>query len=171
LTETFRENEMASKPHRPSLMQAFNEADSYGSLLCSEPHFYQRLQLEEKRTGRSGKSFLLLLLNCSSFLDRSRGKSESLKKIRRALYSCLRETDVRGWFKEDVIIGVILTEIAQIDDIVRKQIANKVRNTLSQFLGQEEAKEISMSLHVFPEDLRNRWAGDRESLVNSMPEV
>jgi len=54
---------------------------------------------------------------------------------------------------------------------VRKQIANKVRNTLSQFLGQEEAKEISMSLHVFPEDLRNRWAGDRESLVNSMPEV
>jgi len=156
---------MASNSRRLPIMQVLRDVEDNGSLLWGEPHFYTILRLEERRTGRSGKPFLLMLLNFSSLLHRSRGEFESLKKIRKALHSCLRETDLKGWFKEDVIIGVILTEIAQIDDIVRKKIVNKVRDTISGFLGPEEAREIRISLHTFPEDLRHNRTGDEESLI------
>ena len=105
-----------------------------------------------------------MLLNCSNLLDRGVRKLEALKKIRKALCFCLRDTDIKGWFREDAIIGVILTEIARIDDDVRKQILDKTQCALCRFLGSEEAKKVKISVLVLPEDLMKSETGDIKAL-------
>ena len=142
---------MASKPLRFLSMQACPDKND-SAALYTEDQFHQLLRIEVKRAQRSGRPFLLLLLNCSSSLERRDRKLEALKRIRRALYCCSRETDMKGWFKEDAIIGVIFTEISRIDDTVRDQILGKAKLTLNQLLGPEEAEKVKMSLLAVPED-------------------
>jgi lipopolysaccharide/colanic/teichoic acid biosynthesis glycosyltransferase len=119
--------------------------------LCNEPHFARLLQLERRRTGRSSKPFMLMLLDVFSLLRNPLGV-EALPHIGAALSSSFRETDLSGWFKQEAVIGVILTEIACIDEAVKDTILLKTRKALCETLGWERAREIDIALHVFPEE-------------------
>src|SRR5439155_5983194 len=81
----------------------------------SEEDFIKMLSLERKRTERSRKQFVLMLLHAEPLLGHSDQRAEVLKKILSALFSSVRETDARGWYRNDAVIGVIFTEISETD--------------------------------------------------------
>jgi lipopolysaccharide/colanic/teichoic acid biosynthesis glycosyltransferase len=114
--------------------------------------FLRMLYLERKRTERSGRRFVLMLLEAGRLL-KIESDQEALHKVLLALTQATRETDIKGWYKDGSIIGVIFTEI---DPTQGKAVANallpRVSGALASTLGIEDINEIRLSFHVFPED-------------------
>src|SRR5437660_7197894 len=84
---------------------------SYGDKgLLTEQHFQRAIVLERKRSERSGKAFLLMVVdsdNCNSLEERGKLLAEILS----ALLLSTRETDLLGWYKTNVSMAAIFTEI------------------------------------------------------------
>ena len=125
--------------------------DSSSSHLLAEDAFMTMLCLERKRTARSQRRFVLMLLESSTLL-KGGNHVETFDKVLCALSRSTRETDIRGWYKDGSVLGVIFTEIGAAEG---KSIANalltKVTNALCGTLGIEHINEIRISFHVFPE--------------------
>jgi hypothetical protein len=111
-------------------------------------HFRHMLRMERKRTGRSGKPFLLMLINLSGLQTRQYS-SYLLERIKEALDSSSRETDIRGWYEHSKIMGAIFTEMSSVDNATIEKIFKKLYNNISNSLGTELLKKIEISLHVF----------------------
>jgi lipopolysaccharide/colanic/teichoic acid biosynthesis glycosyltransferase len=125
--------------------------ESFTSKLLAEDAFTTMLSLERKRTARSQRRFVLMLLESSTLL-KGGNNLETLDKVLFALSRSTRETDIKGWYKEGCVLGVIFTEIGAAEG---KSVANalltKVINALCGTLGIEHINEIRLSFHVFPE--------------------
>src|SRR5881628_1409118 len=82
--------------------------------VLSEEAFHKIISIERKRSERSRKPFLLMLLDTGRTepLDQKR---EVLGKLFSSLQFSTRETDVTGWYKHNSTIGVMFTEIGNED--------------------------------------------------------
>jgi|Deesub1362A_J573_1020465.scaffolds.fasta_scaffold00004_234 lipopolysaccharide/colanic/teichoic acid biosynthesis glycosyltransferase len=116
--------------------------------LYVEDYFNELLSLERKRTERSRKPFLLMLLSIKETALYGT-RQEVIKKIASALFSSTREIDVKGWYKYDSVIGVIFAEMNGID---KNSVELKIYNSLNKVLTPEQMRRIEISFHVFPED-------------------
>ena len=125
-----------------------------------EPIFDRMIYLERKRTERSRRPFMLLLFNLEAILD-GPDDDHLVKTVENALSSCLRETDIKGWYEQGKVIGIILTEMGSIDEIVKEKVFLKIQNRLGQEIGGEAVEKIKVSYHVFPESY-NGNGKDRE---------
>jgi lipopolysaccharide/colanic/teichoic acid biosynthesis glycosyltransferase len=125
-----------------------------------EEVFRRMIALERKRSERSKKPFLLMLLDMGEHLPTEKN-GKTLGKILSALAGATRETDVTGWYRNRLVVGVMFTEIAseERDSIVGTMIA-RVSETLRQVLTFEQFNQLTISFHAFPEewddDLRQR---------------
>jgi lipopolysaccharide/colanic/teichoic acid biosynthesis glycosyltransferase len=118
----------------------------------SEDLFAKLLSLERKRAERSRKPFALMLVDAGKLLRTNR-RDIVCARIAVALSLSTRETDVWGWHKEGVVIGVILTEIGSVNaGALRDAMLPKVTAALGAKLGPEEVGQIRVAFHVFPED-------------------
>jgi lipopolysaccharide/colanic/teichoic acid biosynthesis glycosyltransferase len=121
-------------------------------ILAREP-FIKMLYLERKRAERSGRSFILMLLECNRLLHAKNG-SGAVEKLLNALAGSTRDTDITGWYKDGSVVGVIFTELGP--SVEGKAIVNallsKVTNALSTTLSIKQINHIDISFHVFPED-------------------
>jgi hypothetical protein len=115
-----------------------------------EAGFARMLYLERKRTERSRRPFLLMLLNIEG-ISSSPENSNPAKGIGAALSSCIRETDIKGWYERGKIIGMIFTELNSIDEIVKEKIFLKIQDCLCAAIGGEVVEKIKVAYHVFPE--------------------
>lgn len=143
-----------------------------GEGFYNEVHFNRVLRVEEKRTERSKRSFLLLLLNVSSVVE-VHSTVSFLKKLRKALLSCLRETDIIGWFRNHSVIGIIFTEIRPISEVSMNQLTYRLREELHRILDLNEVDQIKMSFHVYPQKTEQRVQrkGDRKSGGGGYPKI
>jgi len=119
-------------------------------VVLNEESFQRTLSLERKRTERSRKPFLLMLLEFGDILPKE--SSRALGKVISALCAATRATDVVGWFKNHSVVGVLFTEII-IDDqssIVSTMMA-RVSETLGHSLTLDQFNQVKLSFHVFPE--------------------
>src|SRR4030066_1447795 len=135
----------------------FNSSQSHNTLfdedyeLYIEDYFNQRLCFERKRTERSKNPFLMMLLNIEEF---EINKNIIIRDITSALLSSTRETDIKGWYRHDFIIGVIFTEISNLDmDSIEQKILSKLYDTLE---SAEDVNKIKISIHLFPEKDNDR---------------
>lgn len=119
--------------------------------ILDEARFQRMLCLERKRTERSGRRFVLMLLECAPLL-KAGGDRKLVANVQRALSNSIRETDIRGWYKEGWTLGVIFTEVAEEGQAVSQAILSRVMGALSSALRIEEINEIRISFHIFPED-------------------
>ncbi len=119
--------------------------------VVNEDAFQRMLAVERKRTERSRKPFLLMLLDAGNHGSEKNGKA--LNNIVSALLSSTRETDVIGWYKGRTTVGVIFTEL-QIDDktSILSTILTRVSTTLRDNLTLEQFNQVSISFHLFPDD-------------------
>lgn len=115
--------------------------------LYVEGYFIERLCCERQRTARSKKPFLMMLLDITKLSGEE--KNEAIRNVTAVLFCSLRETDLKGWYRNNSVIGVLLTEICDID---RDSLKNKIYRNLSDRLKFDQANRIEISIHGFPED-------------------
>jgi exopolysaccharide biosynthesis polyprenyl glycosylphosphotransferase len=121
--------------------------------------FRRMITLERKRSERSRKPFMLLLLDMGDRLP-SEKNGKTLGKILMALSGSTRDTDVTGWYADHCVVGVMFTEIATGDSSsVPTTIIARVTETLRKNLTLEQFNRVSLSFHVFPEDWNNDAQG------------
>ena len=105
--------------------------------------------MERKRTERSRKPFLLLLLDAGKLLQ----TDHVLPNIVAALSAATRETDVSGWYEENSVLGALFTELRETNkSAALDSIRAKVTASLHNRLEVEQVKQILVSFHLFPED-------------------
>ncbi len=120
--------------------------------ILAEEYFHRMICLERKRAERSGKPFLLMLLDTGKFLPNEKN-GKVLENILSALALSTRDTDVTGWYKHHAVVGIMFTEIAV--DLKKSILATmllRVSSALRDCLTLEQFSQISISFHLFPED-------------------
>ena len=80
------------------------------SELVPESLFKKVLSLERRRSERSGRRFVLMLVHTHNHLYSQNGDT-MLAGITKALSQTTRETDLQGWYKQGQVVGTICTEI------------------------------------------------------------
>jgi lipopolysaccharide/colanic/teichoic acid biosynthesis glycosyltransferase len=120
--------------------------------MLTQNSFIRVLSLERRRAERSRRQFLLMLLDARAVPQPER-RDQVLLKAACALSRSTRETDVRGWYERDGIIGVIFTEIGPADSsVVLNAVQTKIGAALRSELNLRQVNEIHISFHVFPEE-------------------
>src|SRR5580698_1735609 len=82
--------------------------------ILQEDAFKRTIALERKRTERSAKPFLLMLLETGE----QNGEQKSaniLTKVISVLSNATRETDAIGWHKKNTSVGVLFTHLVIFD--------------------------------------------------------
>jgi len=125
-----------------------------------EGYFIERLMLERQRTERSKNPFMMMLLDIQNYSEDD--KKEIKQKLGTILFSSTRETDLKGWYKYNSAIGVLFTEI---NDIERDAFRNKIMKTLCDKLNLADAKNIKISFHFFPESPDDQKPGHSENEI------
>lgn len=130
--------------------------------ILGEAAFHRMISLERRRTSRSQRSFLLMLVDLGEHTTSKQNKA-SLRKILSTLSSILRDTDVAGWYKEDSVVGVMFTEIA-VDNgnAIPATLMNRVSHTLKKHLSQQQFRQLVISFHLLP-DTQDAAATTRSS--------
>jgi lipopolysaccharide/colanic/teichoic acid biosynthesis glycosyltransferase len=120
--------------------------------VLGEESFHRMISVERKRTERSRKPFLLMLLDTGT--NHSNGKAgKTLSRIVSTLLATSRETDVTGWYKSNAVVGVMFTELGMGDrNSILSAMLARISETLRDNLTAEQFNQISISFHLFPED-------------------
>ncbi len=139
-----------------NLLKLVNSS-STGQDICdlnfrNEPEFHRLLYIEQKRSERSKRPFILMLLDVTGHVDKPR-YSQILHSIKSALSGCLRDTDTRGWYRSDSLIGIIFTEIQAVNENVTKGLLRKINGQMGLSLEPDDLKLIRIFLHVYPEEV------------------
>jgi len=120
--------------------------------MLSQDLFMRMLCLERRRSNRSGRRFVLMLLDSGALL-KTAGKPQIATKLLEAVSNAVRDTDLKGWYKQGSVIGVIFTEVGTNNDkTVVQTLSGKVTTALYDSLSIDQINEIKLSFHVFPED-------------------
>jgi lipopolysaccharide/colanic/teichoic acid biosynthesis glycosyltransferase len=120
--------------------------------ILGEDSFQKMISLERKRTERSGKPFLLMLLDMGDH-PHSERTSLTLGQILAALALTTRETDVTGWYKNKSVVGVMFTDIGSDNRTgVIGTVITRVSETLRGKLTPEQLNMVSISFHPYPEE-------------------
>jgi lipopolysaccharide/colanic/teichoic acid biosynthesis glycosyltransferase len=123
-------------------------------VLLQESVFLQLLRLERRRTERSGRPFMLVLICCEDF--RFEPGIELARDVVGALSSCTRETDVLGWYEEHKALGLIMTEIRETSTATVEAILQKISVLLQQSLPADVYCQLAMVVRLFPDDGEDR---------------
>jgi len=117
----------------------------------NEDYFNRMLSLERKRTQRSRKPFLMMLLDISRLVN-PHPNLVVINSIGRVLDAGIRETDVRGWYRKGRVIGVLFTELESACGAVRDKIFAKLLLSLAGEIDRQDLEKIDVTFHAFPED-------------------
>ncbi len=118
--------------------------------VLSEETFHRMISLERKRSERSQRPFVLLLI------DTGRGypgdkQGRVLLNMLSALQGATRETDVTGWYKTGSVVGIMFTEIVLDNNAVLSTILSRIGAVLRDRLDTDQFSRIKFSFHVFPD--------------------
>jgi len=139
---------------RPEKQLSVMREEPAGVGMLPQELFLKLLCLERKRTERSGRRFVLLLLDTGNLLKAA--KAPALANLLSAITRATRDTDLKGWYRDGSVIGVIFTEVGGAEDkSIVQVLSTKLTDSLYGALSIAEVNEIRLSFHVFPEDWDN----------------
>jgi hypothetical protein len=117
-------------------------------LFFPEDYFQKLLINERKRTERFGRPFMLILLDVGRlFKDRQKERDIVLRNLTFALNPTTREIDIKGWYMNDRLIGIICPEIYKVN---KTWPVDKIRQKLASFLDLKDAANIKIYCIIFP---------------------
>jgi lipopolysaccharide/colanic/teichoic acid biosynthesis glycosyltransferase len=121
--------------------------------ILQEETFHSMLTLERRRAERSRKPFVLMLLDASAF-DNAEAASQFMSRVSSVLLKCTRETDLIGWHRKGLVLGVIFTEISQeFESPITEILRSKVMNALHEEFSRELSSHLVVTAHLFPESM------------------
>jgi lipopolysaccharide/colanic/teichoic acid biosynthesis glycosyltransferase len=115
-----------------------------------EAEFRRALCQERKRSERSRKSFLLMLVRHKS--KKLYDGKPALSRVVRPLGGIIRETDTFGWLDSNAVLGVIFSELgnAELSAAVQR-IESKIISALQRTLQAEQAEAFEISFYSYPQ--------------------
>lgn len=113
----------------------------------NEEAFRYFLEIERKRHARSGRPFLLLLVD----LEEGGGTNGLIdpavtRGLFQGLWLCLREADFIGWYREERVAGALLVEFP--DDDRRSEVSRMVVQRVTAVLEERLPSRIAHRLRV-----------------------
>ncbi len=134
---------------------AFDSSVAKRASFLQEETFHNMLALERRRAERSRKPFVLMVLKPGKSVVVEEG-DRFMSQVKSVLLKSMRETDLVGWYKEGIILGVIFTEISlesttPITEILRSKVVTALHTELS----SKVASKLAVTVHLFPE-IRDR---------------
>jgi lipopolysaccharide/colanic/teichoic acid biosynthesis glycosyltransferase len=133
------------------------------SAVIEEVAFVQMLRLERRRTERSGKQFMLVLVSGKDFLAEAGGML--INDIVAAISSSTRETDVLGWYEREVTLGLLMTEIGQADTVTINTIIQKISLAVQNAVGPEKYCRLTLMFRVFPQEMTKLSYDERDFIL------
>lgn len=129
-----------------------------GFELLNEELFLKALHTEQRRTERSGRRFVLAVIDVAELL--TAGCTATRSTVVDALANSVRATDFAGWYRKEHSAGIIFTEIGEDQgQAVAGALLAKFSAALASVLTIEQINHLSLSFYVFPGD----WDTDRQS--------
>jgi len=119
--------------------------------------FQEVMHREAARSSRSGRSFLLLLFDVSVW-----GWTEMTRKIISVLSSSTREIDVKGWYTDGAIIGILFTELGRMHnsvDAAREAIIGRLHGSLSGILSNEDMLRMKITPYPLSREVSDETVG------------
>ncbi|MGB9103393.1 MAG: sugar transferase [Terriglobales bacterium] len=116
----------------------------------SESELLRFLCLERKRSERSGKPFLVMLVEGGARFAAG-GRDSVPACLAEALLSSTRDTDLVGWYKTGSIMAVLFTEIADEPSVAMNILLAKFTSLVGELIPAEQESHVKISIHVFPE--------------------
>jgi lipopolysaccharide/colanic/teichoic acid biosynthesis glycosyltransferase len=121
------------------------------SEILTEGVFLRMISLERKRSERTQRPFVLLLMDTGRNLPTQKN-GRLLLEILSALQAATRETDVMGWYESNSVVGVMFTEITPDNNLILSTILSRISEVLRDRLTLEQFSQLKFSFHLFPEE-------------------
>jgi len=134
---------------------AFANGSSALAGFLSEEHFRRMLSRERKRSERSRKHLVLMLVDGKGV--KSKKTDAMLEQIAIVLGASIRETDLAGWFEANSVFGIIFTEFGDCEvGTAVKIIESKATAELQRAFRPGQLTSFQMSFYSFPDG----WNGN-----------
>jgi lipopolysaccharide/colanic/teichoic acid biosynthesis glycosyltransferase len=130
--------------------------------LYHEEYFDEIFALEKKKCERSKSLLFLMLADLSAFADVSE-RQKVAKSMMEELSRAIRDTDVKGWQVDGLVIGIMFTGMTRKEatsPFVPRHFANRCLERLRSHLGAERFSRIHVTWQVFPEEFPKPSAGE-----------
>ncbi len=134
----------ASRVSQPQTSLALKE-------VLKEEIFRRMISLERKRSERTQRPFVLLLMDTGTTRP-TEMNGRILLDILSALQTATRETDVMGWYETNSAVGVMFTEITLENNLILSTLLARISDVLRGRLTSEQFSQIKFSFHLFPEE-------------------
>jgi lipopolysaccharide/colanic/teichoic acid biosynthesis glycosyltransferase len=119
--------------------------------VLSEESFHRMIARERRRSERSQRPFVLLLIDTGRNQPGDK-QGRVLLDMLAALQGATRETDVTGWYTTHSVVGIVFTEIVLDNNAVLSTILARIGAVLRDRLDTDQFGRIKFSFHVFPDD-------------------
>jgi hypothetical protein len=128
--------------------------DLGASTAYNQEAFRYFLANERKRSELSNRPFLLLLVDLQQPQLNGRIQAPVASKLFAGLVTCLRDTDVIGWYHEGRVAGAVLTHVEDAQSIdVSGEIRGRVTRLLSAALPAAIAARLQVRVYQLPAGL------------------
>lgn len=113
--------------------------------------FARMLYVERKRAERTNGRFVVMIVESKGLFEAG-ADERTIETMLLAISRCTRETDVKGWHKENQSVGVILTDIGAADpSAVAAALLGRTDAAFRAVLAADQVDAINVSFHLFPD--------------------
>ena len=120
----------------------------------AEPEFRRLLCQERKRSERSRKSFLLMLVRYNA--PAHNGGKVALDRVVKPIGGMIRDTDTLGWFDSHVALGVIFSELGNAElSAAVESIESKTRSALRRAVHTNQEAPFHISFYSYPQSWKD----------------
>jgi lipopolysaccharide/colanic/teichoic acid biosynthesis glycosyltransferase len=120
----------------------------------SQAEFRRLLCQERKRSERSRKSFLLMLVQRRA--AELHDEKHSVQRVIRPLGALIRETDTIGWFESNTTVGVVFSELGDSElTAAVNSIEAKTRAALHRVLNANQVDALQISIYSYPQSWKD----------------
>ena len=136
--------------------------------LLREDVFRQMLARERKRSERSRKHLLLMLIDEKGSVP-AKDENAFLLQVANRLAEMTRETDLAGWFEADSVFGMIFTELGQTDiKAAMSVIQTKITTCLQKSFKPSQLNKVFISFYAFPDGWESNGNGESRPISPSL---
>lgn len=129
-----------------------SRASSIEHEILNQEAFHKVISLERRRTERSRKPFLLMLVDMGD-PPPTEVVEKNLNQLLMILSISTRETDVSGWYRSGQVVGVLFTELTlESRGLIVSTMTARLGDMLRRHALFEQFHQVSISFHIFPED-------------------
>lgn len=137
--------------------------------VVDEPTFSHVLDLERRRSERSGRPLCLVLLDNTATED-VQPRDNAFHGVVDILRGSIRQTDTTGWYRDECIAGVIFSEISSSDRGLVIKLVERVTRALATAVGPQVAAEVQVSFRLYPTTARFSTSGESDMSASDLME-